>query len=115
MKLEEEEKGIANWGKPNRGLIIAATDLDRGDITTAFDTGRPRVTNSSVWSENEQEKQEREGQQPSLNSCPKTRSRGDAAQFFFVHVLLAICSTMGRGAHQTKGTTKGIIGESVPL
>ena len=82
VKLEEEEKGIANWGKPNRGLIIAATDLDRGDITTAFDTGRPKVTNSNVWSENEQEKQEREGQQPSLNSCPKTRSRGDAAQFF---------------------------------
>ena len=48
VKLEEEEKGIANWGKPNRGLIIAATDLDRGDITTAFDTGRPKVTNSSV-------------------------------------------------------------------
>jgi hypothetical protein len=38
-----------NWGKPNRGLIIAATDLDCGDILTACDTGQPKATNSSAW------------------------------------------------------------------
>ena len=57
VKLEEQEKGIVNWGKPNRGLIIAATDLDSGDIPTACDTGRPKVTNSSVWAKYKQNEQ----------------------------------------------------------
>ena len=86
-----------NWGKPNRGLIIAATDLDSGDIPTACDTGRPKVTNSSVWAKNKQEKQEREGQQPALNSCPKTRSRGDAAQFFLCAYPISHLFTDGEG------------------
>ena len=121
VKLEDQEKGLVNWGKPNRGLIIAATDLNCGDRSQLWrHTHRMRYWAAEGhqrqrMGQYKQQKQEREGQQPALNSCPKTRSRGDAAQFFCVHILLAICSPMGRGAHQTKGKTKGIIGGCVIL